>query len=32
MRKVLFLAALVMGLAVTGPLLVFGAPSAQAAT
>jgi hypothetical protein len=32
MRKVLFLAVLVMGLTVTGPFLVFGAPSAQAQT
>jgi hypothetical protein len=32
MRKVLFLAVLVMGLTVTGPFLVLGAPSAQAAT
>jgi hypothetical protein len=30
MRKVLFLAALVMGLAVAGPFLVLGAPSARA--
>src|SRR5215211_4447544 len=32
MRKVLFLAALVMGLAVTGPFLVLPSPSAQAAS
>jgi hypothetical protein len=32
MRKVLFLAVLVMGLTVTGPFLVFGAPPAQAAS